>query len=337
MILTSHSKSQIEVQEVLKSERASIILEKVVDDASSISLSDCRSSRISNFTVRSKEDAVVVTEVDPKDFSFDQEVLITPAYRRVRITSDQASRHIASVAEYQNSARSISMVDPRSQDAPMNTSPPTTGDVKKEADTTDLLAQGVIEEDVSSKMNRIPRKALPDTTNQNGPEPSGSPIDPDDPTSNTEESTFHSQSDVGRAESSTDLNSSSLDRVVSEGETPVPYSSISHNLEKLAEVRAERQRGGPGEKRLTLGDFMLNSPQYSFPVNWSRRKNFWAAPNELRITGQGTKAQIVPGDAVAIRTSLRLYVPLSTLPASPTFYADAHGLLEIGSAHVRQP
>ena len=72
---------------MLTSERASIILEKVVDDASSILFSGQNESLISRVTSNTQDEYPMSTDVDLKDFSFDQEVLMTPAYRKVQIST----------------------------------------------------------------------------------------------------------------------------------------------------------------------------------------------------------------------------------------------------------
>lgn len=85
-VVTLARKSQLEVQQVLTSSRASIILDQVADDASSIYLSDCNASYISDTIALREQDPMLHSEIDPKGFTFDQEVLMTPAYRKVQIS-----------------------------------------------------------------------------------------------------------------------------------------------------------------------------------------------------------------------------------------------------------
>lgn len=90
LLLTAlNTKSQLDTLEILTSNRASIILEKVADDASSILFSGQNESLISRVTSNSMDEDLVSEEVDPKDFSFDQEVLMTPAYRKINISAQQ--------------------------------------------------------------------------------------------------------------------------------------------------------------------------------------------------------------------------------------------------------
>ena len=75
---------------MLTSKRASIILDKVADDASSIYFSSQNESLLSRMTsIKKDEEDLHMNEVDPKDFSFDQEVLQTPAYRKVHVSSQR--------------------------------------------------------------------------------------------------------------------------------------------------------------------------------------------------------------------------------------------------------
>ncbi|PVH84828.1 L domain-like protein [Cadophora sp. DSE1049] len=86
LLLTAvNMKSQLEVRQILTSSRASIILDQVADDAMSISLAGCNASHISESVALRDQDSMLHTEINPKDFSFDQEVLMTPAYRKVNI------------------------------------------------------------------------------------------------------------------------------------------------------------------------------------------------------------------------------------------------------------
>ncbi|KAL8831276.1 MAG: hypothetical protein Q9170_005367 [Blastenia crenularia] len=90
LLLTAlNTKSQLDVLEVLTSERASIILERVSDDASSILFSGQNESLISRVTSKTLDEDLTTEDVDLKDFSFDQEVLMTPAYRKIKISSQQ--------------------------------------------------------------------------------------------------------------------------------------------------------------------------------------------------------------------------------------------------------
>ncbi|KAL9598587.1 MAG: hypothetical protein Q9219_004418 [cf. Caloplaca sp. 3 TL-2023] len=90
LLLTAlNTKSQLDVLEVLTSERASIIFEQVADDASSIFFSGPNESLISRVNSSSLDEDVLSQEVDPKDFSFDQEVLMTPAYRKIQVSSNR--------------------------------------------------------------------------------------------------------------------------------------------------------------------------------------------------------------------------------------------------------
>lgn len=82
--LTPGRKSQLEIQRILTSSRASIILKRVVDDASSIYLSGCQASQITRTGGAIEEDQMSYTTIDPKEFTFDQEVLMAPAYRRIK-------------------------------------------------------------------------------------------------------------------------------------------------------------------------------------------------------------------------------------------------------------
>ncbi|KAL9610522.1 MAG: hypothetical protein Q9167_004782 [Letrouitia subvulpina] len=98
LILTAfNTKSQLETLEVLTSKRASIILENVVDDASSIYISDENASLISRATSFYQEEAEIFSEIGIKDFQFDQEVLMTSAYRKVQ-QSTNPKPHIAFTA-----------------------------------------------------------------------------------------------------------------------------------------------------------------------------------------------------------------------------------------------
>lgn len=83
------SKSQLDALELLTSDRASIILDKVADDASSILFSGQNESLISRVTSNPLDEDLLSQEVDPKDFSFDQEVLMTPAYRKINISTQR--------------------------------------------------------------------------------------------------------------------------------------------------------------------------------------------------------------------------------------------------------
>ncbi|KAL8937878.1 MAG: hypothetical protein Q9216_004204 [Gyalolechia sp. 2 TL-2023] len=81
LLLTAlNTKSQLDALELLTSDRASIILERVADDASSILFSGQNESLISRVTSQPPDEEFIPEEVNPKDFSFDQEVLMTPAY-----------------------------------------------------------------------------------------------------------------------------------------------------------------------------------------------------------------------------------------------------------------
>jgi hypothetical protein len=95
VFVTLARKSQLEVQQVLTSSRASIILDQVADDTSSIHLSDCNASYISDTIALREQDPMLHLEIDPKDFTFDQEVLMTPAYRKVQISHPNPRRTAA--------------------------------------------------------------------------------------------------------------------------------------------------------------------------------------------------------------------------------------------------
>ncbi|CZR68984.1 uncharacterized protein PAC_18885 [Phialocephala subalpina] len=97
LLLTAFNmKSQLEVQRVFTTSRASILLDRLADDASSIFLSDCNASYISETMALREQDPMSHTEIDPKDFSFDQEVLMTPAYRKVQISHPRSRESPAS-------------------------------------------------------------------------------------------------------------------------------------------------------------------------------------------------------------------------------------------------
>ncbi|KAL8717904.1 MAG: hypothetical protein Q9225_004897 [Loekoesia sp. 1 TL-2023] len=87
LLLTAlNTKSQLGVLEVLTSERASIILEKVACDASSILSSGQNESITSRVASIANNDDLNTEDVGPKDLMFDQEVLMTPAHRKVHIS-----------------------------------------------------------------------------------------------------------------------------------------------------------------------------------------------------------------------------------------------------------
>jgi hypothetical protein len=90
-VIHEFRKSQLEMQQVLTSSRASIILDQVDDDASSILLLDTSSSHLSENKALLDLDPMSHTEIDPKDFDFDQEVLRTPAYRKVKASKSKSS------------------------------------------------------------------------------------------------------------------------------------------------------------------------------------------------------------------------------------------------------
>ncbi|KAF4631733.1 hypothetical protein G7Y89_g6393 [Cudoniella acicularis] len=92
LLLTAFNmKSQLEMQQVLTSSRGSIILDQVEDDASSIMLVDSSASHISGNTALLDLDPMSHTEIDSKDFDFDQEVLMTTAYRKVEMSKSKSS------------------------------------------------------------------------------------------------------------------------------------------------------------------------------------------------------------------------------------------------------
>ena len=70
----------------------------VADDASSIHPSNLPTPCISAMIQHTEAESVILTEMYPKDFSFDQEILMTPAYRKVVTVSGQ-QRNVAATAE----------------------------------------------------------------------------------------------------------------------------------------------------------------------------------------------------------------------------------------------
>lgn len=79
-----------------------------MDDASSIYLSDSQASHITHRTSETvEEDLMSHTAIDSKEFTFDQEVLMTPAYKRVLISSAR-TREAATTLSF-NSAWNMSV------------------------------------------------------------------------------------------------------------------------------------------------------------------------------------------------------------------------------------
>ncbi|RDW75421.1 hypothetical protein BP6252_06563 [Coleophoma cylindrospora] len=88
-------KSLFEIHQCINTSAASMILERVVDDASSIKFSDGQESLVSQTRIwMVNQDPMSHTAIDPKEFTFDQEVLNTKAYRRVQVTSGTVNRKV---------------------------------------------------------------------------------------------------------------------------------------------------------------------------------------------------------------------------------------------------
>ena len=87
----------MEALDVLTTRRASLILEKVVGDASSIFSSDQSTSVISRLSFHDEKEDIEALDADPQGFSFDEEVRMTPAYRNVNLYAGQGPAALSAV------------------------------------------------------------------------------------------------------------------------------------------------------------------------------------------------------------------------------------------------
>lgn len=311
----------------MTSERASIVLDQVADDVTSIHLSNRRASYIADEACAAEEgEPTLYPEVDPKDFSFDQEILTTAAYRRVHISP--GLRHEKSrVCEGLGSANSEKATGPIAIDQIVAIESTTSSEDGPRSlvelfNAQPSMPNGKIHphQPFSIPRKPLPNSALPEKNELvEVPDQSANPsedINPQDiPRGSGPATTLQVIADSPPASrmKPLDLPPDRQDSRKSPGDSAGSHAdeASAHALISITAVGlVQTTNFTPVPPKVTLGDFM---PQASHVVESTKLKphplKLWVSPTVITIIGRDIS--YIPANAViAVQNTLKSLVLL---------------------------